>query len=194
MDSLFGHRWWLDDEMRHLAHVGVDVRIARTAKIYQPDWSYIGNHVAIDDYCVFTTPIAIGDYIHVAVRNTVIGGKDAKFVMEDFSGLAPNSTIVCASDEWQGAGLVSPVIPPQYRDNVICAPVVMRRFSGVASNCVVSPGVELEEGAVIGANSYVPAYKRIPAWQIWAGNPVRFIGVRKSETMIRYAKEMGYSV
>ena len=178
--------YWKDakDAPSSFGRVGDDVYIADAVVLKRRELFHCGNHVAIDDFCYFTTQVQLGSYIHIAPGNYVIGGRDAEFVMEDFAELAPRSTFVCASDAWKGAGLVSPVIPAQYRDEVIRAPIILRQYSGVASHCVLSPGVVLEEGAVVGANSYVPAHVRIPAWEIWAGSPARFIAHREGALMM----------
>jgi acetyltransferase-like isoleucine patch superfamily enzyme len=43
----------------------------------------------------------------------------------------------------------------------------------VCANCTINSGVNLGQGCVIGANSFVN--KNIPAKQCWAGNPAKFI-------------------
>lgn len=170
--------------------VGNDVYIGDTTIIKRRELFRCGNHVAIDDFGYFTTRVELGSYIHIAPGNYIIGGKDSLFVAEDFAEFAPRSTFVCASDEWRGWGLVSPVIPDKYRDHVVREPIRIGKYAGVASHCVLSPGVVLEEGAVLGANSFVPAHTVIPAWEIWAGTPAKRIGYRDSALMKSYGARL----
>lgn len=55
---------------------------------------------------------------------------------------------------------------------------------------IVNPGVTLAQGSVIGANSFVT--KNTEPWTIYIGNPAKPVKLRKKETMIEYAKKLGY--
>ncbi|GAB5504371.1 putative colanic acid biosynthesis acetyltransferase [Pyruvatibacter sp.] len=46
-------------------------------------------------------------------------------------------------------------------------------FAWVASEAFVGPGVTLGEGAVLGARGV--AFKNVPAWKIYGGNPAAFL-------------------
>ncbi len=43
----------------------------------------------------------------------------------------------------------------------------------IGAHCIIMKGVNIGEGAVIGAGSVVT--KDVPPYEIWAGNPVRFV-------------------
>lgn len=43
----------------------------------------------------------------------------------------------------------------------------------IGSRCVLLDGTHIEQGAIIGAGSVVRG--RVPAYQIWAGNPARYV-------------------
>jgi acetyltransferase-like isoleucine patch superfamily enzyme len=165
---------------------GEDVYIAENVVIKRPHLMTIGSHVAIDSYFYCTTQVELGSYIHIAPLVSVIGGEKASFTMSDFCTIAAGCRIVCAGDEYLGEGLISPVIPDEFRDNIICKPVVMMPYSAFGTSVVVNPGVTLNEGAVVGANSYVS--HDIPAWEIWAGSPAKFIRKRPSEKMLKYGE------
>jgi len=47
----------------------------------------------------------------------------------------------------------------------------------LGAGCVVMPGVYINDGAVVGANSVVTC--SVPAYEIWAGAPARKIGQRQ---------------
>jgi acetyltransferase-like isoleucine patch superfamily enzyme len=170
--------------------VGEDVFIDDFVKIKRPQLAEIGNHVAIDFGFYCTTRLIIGDYIHIAPYVTIIGGAKGLFNIESFASVAAGSRIICASDEHLGAGLMSPVIPDEYRDNVITSPVSMEPFSALGTNVVVTPGVVIREGSVIGANSFIN--KSTEPWTIYVGNPARPLKIRPKGNMIEYAKRLGY--
>lgn len=52
-------------------------------------------------------------------------------------------------------------------------PVTIKRGAWLCSRCIILPGVTIGEYAVIGAGSVVT--KDVPAYQLWAGNPAKFI-------------------
>jgi len=52
-------------------------------------------------------------------------------------------------------------------------PTVVRRRASIGSSVTLICGIEVGEGALIGAGSVVT--KSVPAGELWAGNPARFI-------------------
>lgn len=54
-----------------------------------------------------------------------------------------------------------------------CSPVVIGDDVFIGAKCIILKGVTIGDGAIIGAGSVVT--KNIPACQIWAGNPAKFI-------------------
>lgn len=61
----------------------------------------------------------------------------------------------------------------------------------IGPRSVVCEGARIGEYSMIGANSVVPPYRYIPAHQLWAGNPVRFVkDLSKQEvTSLRYFRK-----
>jgi acetyltransferase-like isoleucine patch superfamily enzyme len=53
------------------------------------------------------------------------------------------------------------------------APVRIGRGAVVGINCVVMPGVELGDGAVLAPGGVATAGTRIPAHELWGGIPAR---------------------
>lgn len=170
-----------------LGSYGEDVYISPKATIKRPHLAHIGSHVAIDE-CVITTRLKVGNYVHISPYTSVIGGEEGLLEMGNFTTISAGCRIVCASDEFLGKGLVSTTIPPQFRDRVICKPVVMQDYASLGSNVVVMPGVTIGEGAVVGANSFVK--KDIPDWTIYAGFPAKFIKFRSDYKMKAYGEQL----
>jgi galactoside O-acetyltransferase len=109
--------------------------------------------------------------------------------MSHFNTIGAGSRILCASDEFLGAGLVG-ISPPEFRDNVMYAPVVFEMFASLGTNVVVYPGVTLAEGSVIGSCSLVT--KDTQPWTIYYGIPAKPVKMRRSDRMLAAAKALGY--
>lgn len=176
-------------DILQLSWVGDDVFISDNVEIKRPHLVSVGSHIAIDSYFYCTTRLEIGSYIHIAPMVSVIGGEDALLWMGNFTTIAAGCRIICKGDAHLGAGLVSPVIPKKYRDDVIGNQIVMEDYSSLGSNVVIMPNVEIAEGVVIGANSLVTRSITKP-WSIWAGSPVRYIKDRPSEKMKKFGEEL----
>lgn len=169
--------------MMELKKQGVDLFIAETSIIKRPDLLEVGNHVAIDYGVYLSTEAIIGDYVHIAPYACIIGGEMSKLVMEDFSGIASGSKIICGSDDFT-KGMMNPQIPLEYKETKFTT-VTIGKYACVGVNCVIMPGVNLGEGSVIGANSVVT--KDTEPWTIYVGSPAKAVKIRNKEKIIEYA-------
>jgi len=167
---------------------GEDLFVADTAIIKHPNKIELGKHVAIDHFVYLSTSAVIGDYVHIAPSVSIIGGINSVLHMEDFSGIAANSTIICGSDDFT-KGMLNPQIPLKYRQPKI-GKVIIKRFACLGVNCTVMPDVILREGSVVGAGSVVT--KNTEPWGIYIGSPTKLVGIRDKESVIKGAKELGY--
>lgn len=171
--------------------VGKDVHIASTAIIKRPELVKIGNHVAIDDYTVFTTALDLGDYIHIAPFVSVIGGADARLTMGNFTTIAAGCRIICRGDSFMGLGLVStPNLPNEFRDHIIGNSIIMNNLSSLGTNVILMPNTWIAEGVVVGANSLVTHPIEEP-WTIWYGSPAKKIRSRPRKMMRKFSKKLG---
>ena len=66
---------------RKFKEIGEDVYIHDDVLIKHEDKCKIGNHVAIDKGCKFSTVMEIGDYIHIAPDVVTIGGGKTKVIL-----------------------------------------------------------------------------------------------------------------
>ena len=173
-----------------LGAVGEDVFISRNVEIRRPHLVKIGAHVAIDTGFYCTTAAVLGDYIHIGPYVTVIGGAEAELRLKGFNTIGAGSRLLCASDEFLGAGLVG-MSPAEFRDNIITAPITLERFASVGTNVVILPGVTLAEGSVVGSCALVT--HTTEPWTIYYGVPAHPVKTRPSERMLAAAKALGYS-
>jgi acetyltransferase-like isoleucine patch superfamily enzyme len=176
-------------DLTELAACGEDVFISAQVEIRRPHLVRLGRHIAIDTGFYCTTTAVLGDYIHIGPYVTVIGGASALLQMAGFNTIGAGSRILCASDEFLGAGL-SGIAPESFRDVVRIAPVVFEPFASIGTNVVIHPGVTLGEGSVVGSCSLVT--KPTEPWTIYRGIPARPWKKRPRQKMIAAARQMGY--
>lgn len=153
--------------------LGHNVRISRKASFYGASLMEIGDNVRIDDFCILSGNIKIGSNIHISAYVALYGAMGIE--LEDYTGISPRSTIYSAMDDFSGDYLVGP-IHPQNSIHVSGGKVLLRRFSQVGCNCVIFPGVTIDEGSAIGAMSLV--IQSLPAWGIYVGIPAHYIKKR----------------
>lgn len=157
-----------------LMSYGSNVLISRKASIYTPGNISIGNNVRIDDFCILSGKIQIGNYIHVGAYSALYGGKKG-IVLDDYVGISSRVTIYAVSDDYSGEAMTNPMIPDQYK-NLIHGKVFIGRHVIIGSGSVILPGVNIREGSSIGALSLVSA--DTDEWSINAGIPSRMLKER----------------
>ena len=161
---------------------GKDLVVADTAIIKRPNLVEVGNHVCIDVGVYLSTESVIGDYVHIAPYSCIIGGEKSKLIMDDFSGVAAGSKIICGSDDFT-KGMMNPQVPNEYKESKY-ETVTFKKYSCVGVNCVVLPGITLGEGSVVGAGSVVT--KDTKPWTIYVGSPAKEVGKRDKTKIINY--------
>jgi galactoside O-acetyltransferase len=153
---------------------GEGALVSRKASVYQPSRVTLGHDVRIDDFCILSGPISIGNFVHVAAFCALYGG-EAGIEVSDFCNLSSRVTIYAVSDDYSGESLTNPMIPATYK-RLEHGRVTLGRHVIVGSGSVLLPGVAIGEGCAIGALSLVKG--DLPGWTICAGMPARPIKER----------------
>lgn len=161
----------------HLPSIGQDVLVSESVVFKHPGNVHIGSHVAIDDFCFFSTSLQIGDYVHIGPHVSVIGGIGGTLIMNECSSIAAGARMIVRSDGLQGDGLSGPV-PTQFKDEIVGNTIELKKFSAVGSNAVVLPNSQIAEGSVISAGSVFGGDSE--PWTVYFGNPARPIKERNS--------------
>lgn len=117
--------------------------------------------------------LEIGRFVHVAsFAHLNLGG--GRLVIGDYAAIASGARIVSGTNCADAPSMSACV--PEHLQRRQTFDTVIGKYACVLLNAVVLPGVTLGEGAVLAACSVATC--DIPAWEIWAGNPAKFLKVR----------------
>lgn len=159
--------------------IGNNVLLSRKASIYSAQTISIGNNVRIDDFCLLSGKIDIGSNVHISAYVALYGSLG--IVIDDFSGISARTTIYSAVDDFSGKHLIGPMCPTE-TTHVIGGEVVLQKYVQIGASCVVMPNLLVEEGAIVGAMSFVN--KSLQPWNIYAGIPVKKIKDRSKDLLL----------
>lgn len=170
--------FYTTDELNSLGFksFGKNVKISRKCSIYNAELIKIGDNVRIDDFCILSGNIKIGNYIHIAAYSALYGKYGIE--IEDFCGISARGTIYSAIDDFSGSAMISPMVPDEYT-NLITGKVVLKKYTQLGYNTVIFPRCILNEGVATGAMTLIK--KTVPSWKIVAGIPAKIIGNRKTD-------------
>lgn len=172
MDSFF-----LEDELQAIGFQswGTQVKISRKASIYDAERISLGSNVRIDDFCILSGRIEIGNYVHIAAYSALYGGEEGIFI-EDFANLSSRVSVYSVSDDYSGETMTNPMVPEKYK-NVESRPVHIGRHVIIGATSVILPGVILREGSAFGSFSFITQDSE--EWSINTGIPSCKIKDRK---------------
>lgn len=172
-----------------LASFGENVLISRKASIYGAENIIIGDNVRIDDFCILSGNIKIGNYIHIASYTALYGGNKGIFI-HDFAGISSRTIIYSSTDDYSGGSMTNPMLPDKFR-NVQSEQVIIEKHVIIGSGCVVLPGVVLKVGSSFGAMSLIN--RSSEPWSINAGIPSKKIKDRSRKILdleLEFKKEL----
>ena len=173
--------FYSDEELKRFGFksCGENVKISKKASIYGAENISIGNCVRIDDFCVLSGNISLGNYIHIAVFSAMFGG-EAGIEMQDYTTLSARTIVYAKSDDYSGEHMTNPMIPEKYL-GVIERKVVLERHVIVGAGCTILPGVTIGEGSAVGSMSFVN--RSLNPWGIYVGIPCRHIKERSRKIL-----------
>ena len=176
------------DELKKLGlkSFGKNIQISRNTKIYDPEKLSIKNNVRIDDFCILTGNIVLGNYIHISPFCLLSGRYN--ITMKDFSGLSSRVSIYTSNEDYvNGSSLTNPTIPIKMR-NIESGQVLIEQHAVVGATSILLPNTHLETGSILGAHSLAKGkYKK---WKIFVGAPAKFKKNRPSKIIERDGKKL----
>jgi len=149
---------------------GRDVRIHRTCVLVETGNMFIADHVRVDPYVILSASnrLNIGSYVHIAAAVTILGREAVD--IRDYAGISQGVRILSATDDFSGAAMTGPLIPPHFT-KVHAAPVMIKEHVVVGAGSVILPGVTIDTGTTVGAMSLVN--RSLDAWGMYFGVPAR---------------------
>lgn len=151
--------------------IGKNVFISRKASFYDIENIAIGNNVRIDDFCVLSGNVKIGNYIHISAYTGIWAGKRG-VILEDFVTISGRCNVYGKTDDYSGEYMTNPMVPEKYL-NVMDDKIIFRKHSIVGSACTILPGIEIAEGTAIGCMSLIKS-NTIP-WKVYTGIPAKIL-------------------
>ena len=160
-------------------YVGTNVLISKKCSIYGAENISVGNNVRIDDFCILSGNITIGNYVHISAFSALY----AKFgiCIGDFCGISPRCTLFSASDDFSGNYMISPMVPENLT-HLSKGKIILNNYCQIGANSVIMPAVIFEEGSVCGAFSFVNA--SLKEWTINKGIPCKFYKTREKNIKV----------
>lgn len=128
-----------------------------------------GSFIDYGTYIRFPFRVSIGDNVWINRNcNFYPSGliKDAGIIIGNNVAIGPNLSIFCAAHDYRRLDLPDIAKSVRIGDNV-----------WIGGHCIILPGIEIGEGAVVGAGSVVT--KNVQPYEIVAGNPARRIKMRE---------------
>lgn len=185
--------FYTENELNELGlkSFGKNVLISKKCSIYGAENMTIGNNVRIDDFCILSGCISIGNYVHIAAYSALYGRYGIE--VQDFCGISARGTLYSAIDDFSGDYMLSPMVPSEFT-KLTTGKIVLKKYTQIGCNSVVFPKVVVNEGAVTGALTLIK--KDVPSWTIVAGIPARVVKERKknllemAENLKSYDKEI----
>lgn len=162
-----------------LKSYGQNVKISRNACFYGTKYISIGDNVRIDDFCILSGHIELGNNIHIAAYTSLYGGNDGIFI-DDYANLSSRVSVYSVSDDYSGETMTNPMIPDKYK-NVQSEPVYIGKHVIIGSTSVVLPGVKIAEGSSFGSFSFIN--RNSEEWSINVGIPFKKIKKRKKDLL-----------
>lgn len=159
--------------------LGSNVLISRKASIYGIDKISIGNNVRIDDFCILSGNITLGNYIHISASTLLFGG-ECGIKLCDYVTVSSRTAIYAESDDYSGNAMTNPMIPEEFR-NVFRKMVELNRHVIIGTGCTILPGVHIGEGVSVGCMSLVN--ESLDDWGMYVGIPCKRIKERSRKLL-----------
>lgn len=164
-----------DNIRKSLLYCGKDVVIHPLVKMIRAGNAQLHDACHLLDFCF----IDAGEYLNIGKYSiltwfTLIEG-GARTTLGDRVFVGPGSKLLTST--YKLHGLYTAEFLPEKFHAIEYGDIVLEDDAYIGANCTVMPGVTIQEGAVVGANSLVN--KDLEPWGIYVGSPCKKIGSRQ---------------
>lgn len=181
---------WNEEIKKELGGCGENVFIGHYTIFTNPKDVFLGNNVRIDPFSLFTTKLQVGNNVQICSHTVLGGGGKQKITIGDWCFIGYGSKLFTASEDYSGnSGAVNEFWG---NNKIFRGDIVLNNFSGIASDVMVMPSVEIPEGCTIGAKSFVYSSRELSEWSIYLGNPLRFHKERNKKEVIRLSVDPNF--
>lgn len=159
--------------------IGKNILISKNSTYYSPESISFGDNTRVDDFCVLSGKIEIGDNCHISSHCRIASGI-SKIKIKNYSSLSMSCVIIAESSDFNGDFLGNPTFPRKYQKNEI-KPVIIGEYCMIGTGTTIMPGVEMAEGSVVGAMSLL--IRSTESWSVYFGIPARKISNRNNNVI-----------
>ena len=149
--------------------LGKNVQISKNTTIIGAKNISIGSNVRIDDYTIISAlygKLIIGSNVHIGGQSYF--GCGGKIIIGDNINISQGVRIYSKINNYNEFNK---------KNQIFLKKVVIKNNVIVGSGSVIIGNVVIGEGSTIGALSFVK--KNLNDWSVYAGNPLKFIKLRK---------------
>jgi acetyltransferase-like isoleucine patch superfamily enzyme len=178
---------WNEEIKKSLKYCGENVFIGQNVVFTNPSEVVLGNNVRIDPFTLVTTALEVGNYIQICSHVVLGGGSQHKITLGDWNFIGYGSKLFCGSEDYSGE--YGPVNEFWGSNKIYRGDITFGDYSGIASDVMVFPKVDIPTGCTVGAKSFIYTKNNLEEWSVFIGNPVKFHKSRNKENVIKLSKD-----
>ena len=181
---------WNEEIKSQLGSCGRNVFIGHNVIFTNPKNVHLGDNVRIDPFTLITTGLKTGSNVQICSHAVLGGGSQHTVTMGDWSFIGYGSKLFCGSEDYTGEH--GPVNDFWGSNKVYHGDISIGNYSGIASDVILMPGVNLPDGCNIGLKSVVWAKDELKPYSIYFGNPLKFHKNRDKDAILRLASDPSF--
>jgi galactoside O-acetyltransferase len=174
-------RYYNETDLRKMgiAQVGSNVSVSEHATIVGLENVYLGSNIRIDSYVVILAKrgqLKIGNNVHIEPNSSIVCHYGVE--IGNYCTISHGVRLFTASADYSGIHFTN-VFPDAKYQVPKTGKIIVGNHVIIGGNSVVMPNLTIEEGAAIGALSFIR--ESIPGWKIYGGNPLQVLKERDQE-------------
>ena len=181
---------WNEDIKKDLKYCGENVFIANNVLFANPKGVVLHDNVRIDPFSLITTQLEVGSYVQICSHTVLSGGKQQKIILGDWTFIGYGSKLFCSSEDYGGD--YGPVNEFWGSNKIFRGDIIFNDYSGIASDVIVFPKVNIPIGCTVGAKSFVYTKNDLKEWSVFIGNPLKFHKERNKENIITCSNDINW--